>query len=299
MENTNKKSEVVEYKNVLNDVPFKSFTEADFNVFFSIILLAKSKFDRGNIEKDDKGNFKIVLDYSDIKKLSGLAKNHIKNQDFHDKYLRGMTAKLQSINGTITSHNGKIADDIVIFPRFRRNLEDATLTAFLTDEFYKLLYDYNRIEFTQLEFKRFIRLESKYTKTLFRKLSQFKTTGKYVVKQDEFRELFDVPKTYRQTDIMRRIINPAVEELSKDFKNLKCELHHAPKPGAPVDRYTFTFAKPKKEQKKTIEGQGVFTFGDNNEVSYEGLKQRKQTDFHKFEQNNISYADLEDDLLDN
>ena len=298
MQNNNE-YEIVEYQNQLNEVPFKKFTEADFNLFFSIILLAKNKFSKGNIEKDDNGNFKIVMDYTDIKKISGLGKSHIKNQEFHDKYLKSMTAKLLSINGTISMNNGKIADDIGVFPRFRRNLEDATLTAFLNENFYKLLYDFDEIGFTQLEFKRFIRLESKYTKTLFRKLSQFRRSGKYVVKQEEFRELFDIPESYKQSDIMKRVINPSIAELSNDFKNLKCELHHAPKRGAPVDRYTFTFAKPKKEQKKTTEGQQEMIFGDNNVVSYEGQAKNKKTNFHKFEQNDISYDDLESELIDN
>jgi len=303
-ENTNTGMIEIEYQNTLNDIPFKKFTEADYNLFFAIIFLAKQGVDSGRIEKDPATNKALItLEYSDIKKLSGLGKSRIKNSDFNEKYLKGMIAKLQAINGTIK--NGNIEDDIVLFPKFRRNTEDALLTVFLEEDFFKVLYEFDELGFTKIEFKRLVTLESKYTKTLYRKLCQFKRTGKYQVKADTFRELFDIPESYKQSDIMKRVINPAIEELSNEFKNLSCELHHAPKRGAPVDRYTFTFVKSVREQRKTTEGQSDMDQAAEEMAKYKKQKQREKNAFNRFEEspdtpkNKQEWSDLENLLLDN
>lgn len=289
--------DLIEYKSQLNDVPFRKFKEADYNLFFTIILLAKNKLNKGNIQRDANNFYIVKIDYSDIKKLSGLGKNHIKNKEFNDKYLREMTEKLQDLKGTIK--NGNVEDDIVLFPRFRRNPDEAVLTAFLTEDFYRILYDFDDIGFTQIELKKFVSLESKYSKTLFRKLSQFKGSGKYVVKQEDFRAIFDIPESYKQSDIMKRVINPALEELQSEFKDLKCELHYAMQRGKPVDRYTFTFTKPLREQKKTTEGQSDFDQAKSEMSKYREQKRKEKNSFNNFEQNSYDFEELERLLLDN
>ena len=297
MEDTsNKKNEVLEYENRLNDVPFKTFKEVDFNVFFSILLLAKKGIDSGDMEKDDNGNPIIRIDYSDIKQIAGFKKNHITNKEFNEQFLKGLTKKLLTINGTIKK--GNLESDLVLFPQFDRDTANAQLIIHMADDFQELLYEFDEIGFTKLELKKFIRLESKYTKTLYRKLSQFRSSGKYVVKQDTFRELFDVPESYNQSDIMKRIINPSVKALSEEFENLKCETHKAPKRGAPVDRYKFTFvATPKRNQQ--TEGQLDMEQVTEEMQKYKKQKEKSKNSFNNFQQNTYDVDKLEKQLLDN
>jgi len=297
------KNEVLEYKNILNDIAFKKFGEADYNLLFSILLLAKKGINSGKLEKDDKGNPIIKIDYSVIKSMAELKNDHIPNNKFHDEYLKKMTYKLMEIKGTIPENNGQDVD-LVVFPRFIRDKNNAQLIVPITDDFQKILYEFDEIGFTKLELKNFVSIESKYTKTLYRKLSQFRSSGKYVVKQEKFRELFDVPASYNQSDIMKRIINPAVKTLTEDknlkddFPNLKCETHKAPKRGAPVDRYIFTFlAKPRKKQQ--TEGQSDMLQATEEMQKYKKQKEKAKNSFNNFQQNTYDFDKLEEQLLDN
>ncbi len=300
--NTEKeKKEILEYKNEINDYAFKKFGEADFNLFFAIVLLAKKGLSRNNIKKDEKNNFLVTIPYATIKKMSGFGKNHIANDKFEEKYLVEMIKHLQDIHPVIEKGKGKRRFD-TLFPTFDTDLDKAELTAHISEEFYILLHELDNT-FTKLELKRFVQLDSKYTKTLYRKLSQFRRSGEYKVKPEDFRILFDVPNSYTTSDIMKRIINPSIKELKGDFKNLKFDTHNAPKRGKPIDLYIFTFVKElsKKEKRNLTEGQTELINDDNN-LSYAGMKKGKKAQknsFNNFPQNTYDYDKLEEQLLDN
>ena len=86
-------------------------------------------------------------------------------------------------------------------------------------------------EFTQYELEEFIFLNSRYTKTIYRYLKQFRTTGIWRVSWDDFKMLLDIPKSYEMRDIEKRVLKPSVEQLQEPlnlferartpFKNLK------------------------------------------------------------------------------
>ncbi|WP_234446200.1 replication initiation protein, partial [Campylobacter fetus] len=77
------------------------------------------------------------------------------------------------------------------------------------------------------ELKEFIGLNSKYAKTLYRLLKQFRSSGKCIIyskKWDEFREIMDIPQSYQISDIDKRILKPSIKELSAErdlFNNKK------------------------------------------------------------------------------
>ncbi|MBF7068201.1 MULTISPECIES: replication initiation protein [Campylobacter] len=87
--------------------------------------------------------------------------------------------------------------------------------------------------FTSFELAEFIALSGKYTKTLYRLLKQYRTTGKAYFEWEEFCRIMDIPQDYEHRNINQRILNPAVKELSKErtlfdqvrtpFKNLAFE----------------------------------------------------------------------------
>ncbi|MGL5760392.1 MAG: replication initiation protein, partial [Cetobacterium sp.] len=100
--------------------------------------------------------------------------------------------------------------------------------------------------FTIFDLKEFLELRGSYMKTLFRLLKQWESTGEYIVKINDFREVLGIPVKYRMIDVRKRVLKPCLEELGKYFKNLKItEL----KKERNVETLVFTW-KSKKEKKK-------------------------------------------------
>lgn len=230
----------VSYNNKLNEVTFTGFTDRDFNLFISIIARVSGK----------GANTQIKLDYATLKLLSGFENKHISNKEFN-VMLRDMNRKLMSCICSLQDGSKEI--DFVLFPEFIRDPEKGVLTVTVSDRLGYVVNDFNG--YTSLELKRFVRIESKYTKTLYRKLRQFRSTGEYIVSAEQFKEEFLIPKSYKQSDIQKRVIIPSVEELKSEFKGLECIPHHAPKRGAPIDRYTFKFQASKQiPGQQTVQG---------------------------------------------
>src|SRR5699024_1621608 len=64
------------------------------------------------------------------------------------------------------------------------------------------------------------RLKSSYSKTAFRLFKQFKHTGYVIFSLEDFKSRFDVPKSYRMTDIDKNVLKPIVKELNNSFADL-------------------------------------------------------------------------------
>lgn len=70
-------------------------------------------------------------------------------------------------------------------------------------------------QFTAFSLVHFKSIRSKYSKTLFRMLSQYSSTGILIIGYNEFRELFGVPSEYDFKQLNAFIIKPSVEEVSQ------------------------------------------------------------------------------------
>lgn len=137
----------------------------------------------------------------------------------------------------------------VLFPTFTINLNKQELTIAVNEHFKFILNELIK-NFTRFELKDFISLQSKYSKTLFRLLKQFKTTGILDISLNDFVIKMDIPTSYRIKDITNKIINPSLKELQNYFMNLQCTIKYEQKRGKPVTGYIFTF-KP-EEIPKTV-----------------------------------------------
>ena len=88
-------------------------------------------------------------------------------------------------------------------------------------------------QFTEFELAEFVSLSGKYTKRLYTHLKQFRTTGEWLVKWCDFKEILGIPANYRPCDIDTFILKPTIKELTTErtlldqkripFKNLKYE----------------------------------------------------------------------------
>ncbi|MFP9209953.1 replication initiation protein, partial [Enterococcus faecalis] len=61
-------------------------------------------------------------------------------------------------------------------------------------------------EFSRFELSAFTSLRSTYAKTLFRLLMQYRSTGYYVVRIEEFRSLMDIPEYYQMGNIDQKVL---------------------------------------------------------------------------------------------
>lgn len=115
--------------------------------------------------------------------------------------------------------------------------------------------------FTSFELLEFKQIESKYGKTLYRKLKQFKIMGKWEVEWSEFLRIMNLEnKNYSNSDIDKAILKPLIDkELKKghnlfqaSFKNLSYKKSYKrlrSSKGKQIDKIVFTFIPEKLPEK--------------------------------------------------
>ncbi len=99
----------------------------------------------------------------------------------------------------------------------------------------------NLDEWVRYSLQQFNELQSSYAKTMFRLLKQYRTKGFAYFSKEDFHELLDIPKSYKQPDIDKRVIKPIRQELTVIFKGLTIKKKYGKGRGKPVIGYQFTF----------------------------------------------------------
>ncbi|MDO5650237.1 MAG: replication initiation protein, partial [Gallicola sp.] len=121
--------------------------------------------------------------------------------------------------------------------------------------------------FTRYELAEFAELKSKYAKNLYRLLKQFRHSGLLVKTTEDFRTLMDIPKSYQPINIDKRVIEPAMTELTPLFKDLTFTKRRAKRYNR-ITHYEFKFepeprtnedfqAKDPEEVQKAFCGQEI------------------------------------------
>lgn len=219
----------VNYKNELNLVPMKDFNSKEMDLFFSICAKMKN---RGL--DDIQFTFEDLRDLSDYK-FTG---NDRFVSDLENVYKKMLNLSYRT--DEIDNNGDRVIQHFVLFTDFKINISQQFVNVSVNPKLSHILNNLGTT-YSKFELQAFTRIRSAYTKTLFRLLMQFKDTGFYVVKVDEFRHLLDIPKSYRMDNIDQRILVPALEELSDYFDNLKVKKIKAKK-GNKIDRFEFTFS---------------------------------------------------------
>lgn len=265
-------NEIVKYHNYMNSLKFKGFTVTDFN--FLMTLCSRMK------EKDFN---EVTFSFAELRILTNYKKSNSIKQFVED--LKGMNEKLMKITCSLKTETEIIM--FVLFPTFVINLNEQTLTVSVNERFQFILNELIK-NFTRFDLQEFISLESKYSKSLYRLLKQYRTTGKYEVAVDDFRAKMDCPVSYNNKQFMQNIINPALKSLQNYFQHLKCEPQYAHKRGRPITGYIFTFTPENRETKAAIDQK--YNKCKNDTKKY-------QNGFNNFHQRTYDYDILEADLL--
>lgn len=290
---------IVQYKNHINELQFINFTSADYNLLMYLMS-----------EMRDKDEDIITVSLSDVKRIIGYERS---TEEFTE-VIEQIKDKLASIRAKV--RNGSVRGDFTLFPTLLSDIDNDALVIRVNPDFKWLINDFKSKKqfvlvndtkpkpknvdqkedeekdegYTFFELVEFVGLKSKYSKTLFRLLKQYKDTGWLDIKIEELRRLLDCPPSYGAKHITDKIIMPSIEELQKDFEELGfTPIRAEHKRGRPVTRYKFTFKADRQDQ-----GQGQDQ-GQEQTKKKRGRPRKNQ--FDNFAQRDYNYDELEKILL--
>ena len=221
-------TEIVKYSNDLHKLKIGNFGEMEQNLLFGILANCRNKYDEFVMTLAELNEFSPSRKYTAnemLQKALSLRESIFKldfsvikskDENYHEQDIYNLFSRF-----TIC-YNGK-----------KNDFENAELTEIrlkVNEDFRELIANLTK-EFTQYELEEFIFLNSRYTKTIYRYLKQFRTTGIWRVSWDDFKEILGIPSSYKMCDIDKQILKPSVEQLQEPlnlfersrtpFKNLK------------------------------------------------------------------------------
>nr|WP_085559751.1 replication initiation protein [Carnobacterium iners] len=202
----------VRYRNDLNLIPMRNFEAKEMDLFFSIC--AKMK---------DQGTAKVRFDFEQLRELSAYKPTSL---DRFSDSLESVYDKMMHL-----SYRTETEDEIerfALFTGFKISKKEQYVEISVNPDLEHLI---NRLtkEFTKFELEEFTEIRSSYAKTMYRLLKQFKSTGFYKVKIEEFRTILDIPESYKMGNIDQRVLKPIKDELAPYFDDLKIIKHKARK----------------------------------------------------------------------
>ena len=233
-------NKIVKFHNDLNSIKFSSFRAVEYDLFFAILYKLK-----------DKQEEEIMLTFEELKKLSEYKKTQ--NKYFIDSLIE-INQNLLSIKLNFKNYTEGLYIGATFFTYYEINEQEKTLSISVNRKLTYLINDLTK-NFTQFELKRLVQMESKYSKIIFRFLKQFDNKNKtcyWDVSLDEFKNLLEIPISYKMSNIDNRVLAPALTELSPFFHNLKVTKK---KRGRNIDRLKFEWNTETVEMKKKNENE--------------------------------------------
>lgn len=236
-------NEIVKYKNELNIQPIK-LNALEQDLFMAILSRVR-----------EHGSDPITFDFQTLRSLIQDKGNS------SQRFLGVMKHAYNAIYDTKcvleTTHKYKVFH---IFDTWEINKDEETITIAVDPDFVPYLNDFTSGHWTRFELQEFVKLKSKYAKTLFRLLKQWRMKGNCIIMIEDLKELLGIPKSYGISDIDRRVLNPSSAEIKDFFCNLNIDKiyeHH--RRGRPsVSGYQFTWTPEKRKlQTKNIQKHNV------------------------------------------
>lgn len=252
----------VKYNNDLNSIPLKNFNSIELDLFMTICANIK-----------EKGTDIVTFDFDKLRELSKYEPTSLKR--FSDDLDRTYK-KLIELNIRIDYENGSF-ERFTLFNRYKVDMDTKSLEIQVNENFKYILNDLNLGNFTRFELKEYTSINSTYSKALYMRLKQWKSTGKWEVSLEEFKRVLAIPGSYKMGNIDQQILNPALQDLKPFFKGLKVfKLDKKGKlsgRGRPVKTMRFTFqqqddSKPLISQNKRVYGKHKNVFLTDKEVNY-------------------------------
>lgn len=271
--------EIVKYHNDLNGISTRNWTAEDMNFFFGVIARIR-----------DKGVVNITLSTNDIRELI----NYDDRENRWVKVLENIADKIMGLK-----YIEKTDEEIAyfnMFQRFKINIPKKTIQIKVSDDFE---YIVNKItgHFTRFELAEFTSLKSVYSKTMYRILKQWRTVGEKKFTIEKLRMILEVPESYTNGMLNKRIIKQIEKELSALFINFKIKTIKSNAKGNPIIAYKFTWQPektsnwdPNKYKNNKVPGKKQtykkkpYRSEDGAEVAKKIANRRREQYFKKIEE---------------
>lgn len=193
-------NEVVKYSNELHELKFNSMNEAQQNVFFTLLQQFRNT-----------DGYTLELDFNKVFELAQIA-----NSSSYRKEILNKLRQIQTITFMYEINDlGDLQQD-VIFPSIRTDTQNRRLFVKVSKGFKDRYISSPLKGWTRYELAEFVGLNGTYTKTIYRYLKQFRSSGRWRIRYDDFKELLGIPNSYRARDIDKQILNPSIKELSAE-----------------------------------------------------------------------------------
>lgn len=219
----NEKKDITIFGNGLNNMESMSLTTKELNFLMSAIHVIT-----------DRGVEEITIPLNIFKSLS-IVKG-MSNQEFCDA-IEKIDQKISNLKfkNIVTGEYERLT----IFDRFSGTRSDYSITLRVNPN---ATYLFNNLDsnFTRLSLKTHNSLSHKCSKILYRNLCQYKTTGYWEIKLDDFKRIFGISDKFPQKMIREKYITPAINEL-KNIIEIKCITKKDDSSSHKTDKYIFNF----------------------------------------------------------
>ena len=264
-------NEVVKYSNELHELKFNSMNEAQQNVFFTLL----QQFRKASGDT-------LELDFNKLFELAQISQGTNYRKEILDKI-----GKLQEFKFRYQINElGDLRQD-VIFPSIETDSKNKVLRIRVSQGFKERYINSPLKGWTRYELAEFVNLSGTYTKTIYRYLKQYRQTGRWRIRYDDFKELLGIPESYRATNIDQQILKPALKELSAErnlfdmrrtpFEKLVVIKH---KKGREIEALEFCFipqpvSELEKDEKENERNLATIARDIQREERLRSLKQNK------------------------
>jgi replication protein B len=245
--------------------------EAQQNVFFTLL----QQFRKASGDT-------LELDFNKLFELAQISQGTNYRKEILDKLSRLQEFKFRyQINDL-----GDLRQD-VIFPSIETDSKNKILKIRVSQGFKERYINSPLKGWTRYELAEFVNLSGTYTKTIYRYLKQFKSSGRWRIRYDDFKELLGVPEKYRASEIDKWILKPAIKELSAErnlfdmrrtpFEKLVVIKH---KKGREIEALEFCFmpqpvSELEKDEKENERNLATIARDIQREERLRSLKQNK------------------------
>ena len=235
-------NEIIKHHNELNDFELGKLSPNQANLFTYLVYKIK--------DKD-----KVVISYDEAMEKLDLPKEHrYFKKLLLQSYNKIMDMKYYNIK---INENGNTSGSIShIFDEFEWDDETERISLEVNQK-NKYLFAELQNRFTQYSLAEFIEIEGSHAKTLYRILKQWRYTGETpVMTIKKFKFVFGLTEKYKLSDIDRRVLNPAIDELKKLFIGLEVHKKYEKRKnkGRPkLEGYWFSFKAEQKEKTQAVQ----------------------------------------------
>ena len=155
-----------------------------------------------------------------------------------DDVLAGLCIKISKVSYSTATDNEE--SDFSLFSSFTRNWYERELNVAINPRA-KALLSVSK-GYTQFDIREFISLKSKAAKYIFINLKQFRSTGIWHIRVEDFKARLGACG-YSNNNCIQKLVNPAIEELTNKniFSDLKVKVERSSAHGSPVTALLFIF----------------------------------------------------------